>query len=83
MPGSLIIAVTQQQTGDLFITLLLITAFLFVACLSFRMPVELAVVVMIPVLISAMALDASMYAVGGTAAILAGVIMAKWFFIRA
>ena len=55
MPGELLVLLIQQRAGDQFLALVLIMLFLFVFCAAFRLPIELSLVVMLPLLLASMA----------------------------
>lgn len=82
LPGSLIVAITTQNTGSLFLTLIVIFLFLLIACAAFRIPIELTAVLVLPISIYFMAATSQFYVVGGVLAIYTGILFAKWIFIR-
>lgn len=80
--GLAIIAFTQNVTGSLFATLLIILVCLFLVCLVFRMPVELSGIVLLPLLIYLAAITDQFLALFGVLLIYLAVIFSKHFFLK-
>jgi hypothetical protein len=78
--GILLNAFTENITGSLFLTLLLILMFLLALCMMAQIPIEWTVVFMLPLLLYLMAYTSEFQAIGGFALIYTGIIIAKnWF----
>lgn len=80
--GQVIMYSVINITGSLFLSLLCVVMGLIALSLAFRMPIELTIPVITPLLIAIMAYTADFMTVGGVALIYIAVLMFKWFFIR-
>ncbi|MCA1800045.1 MAG: hypothetical protein LC650_01980 [Actinobacteria bacterium] len=82
VPGSVVLAMTNDVTGSLFLTLTAIMLLVFFACALFRMPMEVSLIVMLPLIIHTMAVSDQFLAIGGFAAMYAGVLFGKAMLAR-
>ena len=73
---------SDNVTGSVFISLLLIMVLLILVAMLFRLPIEVTAIILMPVLIVFMALTSEFLAVGGVVLIYLGVIFAKNFFLK-
>ena len=73
---------TYNVTGDLFTTLLLILIGIIAFALTFRIPLEFTVPIVMPMLIVFMAFSGQFLAIGGVMLIFMAIIFAKMFFIN-
>ena len=73
---------TNNVTGSVFLTGLLILIVLMVIAFMFRLPLELTVIFLIPIILVFMAFNTGWVAVGGLIFIYIAVILARNFFIR-
>jgi len=80
--AAFITQMTNNVTGSLFLSLLIIMVFFMLAALLFRLPIEFAAIILMPVLIVFMAATSDFLAVGGVFLIYLGVIFAKNFFLK-
>lgn len=80
--GNVIIGISSEVTGSVFLTLLLLLVGLFLFAFAFRMPLEVVAIVLLPFLIYLMAYDTLFLSAGGVLLIYLGVLFAKLFFVR-
>lgn len=77
-----LIHMTQNVTGSLFMTLLLIMIMMFGVLIALRMPLEFSAIVMLPMLLALMACEAGWMTITGLALIYLGILLGKNFFFR-
>lgn len=70
-------ALTYNITGSEFLTLLLIVLTLVAICLMFRMPIELSIPIILPLLIAISITTSEIVTVLGVALLYAAIILAK------
>ena len=80
--ATVLTSLTNNITGSLFLSLLMITILLLLICLLFRLPIEFSAVLLVPFFIVCMAATSDYLALGGTILIYLGIIMAKNFFLK-
>jgi len=81
--GYIVDHLTQNVTGDLFLSLLSIIIVLMVVCLAFQIPLEWSSLAVLPVLIGAVAYYSSFLPVLAVFLVYVSVIIAKnWLFNR-
>jgi len=74
-------AVTTNITGSDFITLLGLTIMILLFFMTFRIPIEVSAVLILPMLLIFMAFNNNIVAVGSIVLIYLGFLLAKNFFI--
>lgn len=74
--------VSNNITGSLFLTLLLIMILFLLIAMIFRLPIEFAIVILAPLFLVFMAATSSFLAVGGVMLIYLGIIFAKNFILK-
>ena len=67
-------------SGSLFISLLMLTLFLLSLCLAFNLPVEVSIVLVFPVMLSAALVTQQFITVAGVGMIYIAILMARRFF---
>lgn len=75
--GLVIQGITQDITGSLFFTLLMIVTFAVVVMLMFRIPVEFQALIIAPLLFTLMAYTGEFLAIGGVMLIFMAVVFAR------
>jgi hypothetical protein len=80
--GVIINYLTNNVTGDLFLTLLLILVCFLTFCMVFRIPLEYTVPLVLPLLLVYMSFTSQFLAVGGVLLIYSAVVFVKMFFIN-
>lgn len=80
--GTVIIGLTNNVTGSLFLTLLLIVILLLVVAALFRISIEWTAILVMPVLIVLMSYEGLFLPVGGVFVIYLAVILGKNFFFK-
>ena len=80
--GIIINSATENITGSLFITLLLIVLFLIAICLMFRIPVEFTIILILPLLLTVSAYSSDFISILGVLLIYLGIIFGKMFINR-
>ena len=73
---------TNDVTGSLFMSLLMIVFLILAFSLAFRIPMEYTAIFILPILIVSMAYFQQFLAIGGVILIYLGVVMAKNFFFK-
>lgn len=73
---------TNNLTGSLFLTLMLIMIFFILVALLFRLPIEFAIILILPLFLVFMAATSEFLAVGGVVLIYMGIIIAKNFILK-
>ena len=77
--GQVILGITANVTGNLFLTMLLILIVFLLVGFAFRAPMEWQAVYLLPLFIAFMAYSAEFLAVGGVVLMFLGAILAKNF----
>ena len=80
--ASIITDLTNNLTGSLFLTLMLIMVFFIVIALMFRFPIEISAIILAPLFLVFMASTGEFVAVGGVVLIYLGIIIAKNFILK-
>lgn len=80
--GQLFDASVVNLTGSEFMSMVLIMLLLFIFCIIFQLPIEVSVVVMIPMFVACLASGFSVGVIGGVAFIYFGVLVGKNFITR-
>lgn len=80
--GAIVVAFTNNVTGSLFLTLLMIVIVLTLFASIFRIPLEISATVILPLLLAYMAYSSEFMVVGGVMLIYLAVIFAKMFFLN-
>jgi predicted RND superfamily exporter protein len=75
-------AVTNNITGSEFLTLLGLILIILLLFLTFRVPIEISAIIILPMLLIFMAFNNSIWAAGGLLLIYLGVLFFKNFFIN-
>lgn len=79
--GTMIIGLTNNVTGDIYLTLFTIMMVVMLFFLALRIPVELSVILILPLLIVFMADGTSDWrAIGGITIIYLSLMFGKYFF---
>lgn len=79
--GMIYNAVNTNITGSVFLTLLLIVFAIILLFLAFRLPLEASAILVLPLLITFLAFESSLYTIGGVTLIYLGVLWAKNWLI--
>lgn len=77
--GEVMVGLTNNVTGSLFLTLVLILVIFVIIGSLFRVPIEWQAVYLYPLMIAFMAYSGEFLAIGGVMAMFLGVILAKQF----
>ena len=77
-----IIAGLEGLTGNMFTSLLLIVAFLFLICMAFRIPLEFTAIIILPLILTLWAYDAAWTSLGGLLLIYLSVLLMKNFVLK-
>ena len=77
-----IIDMTNNLTGSLFLSLMIIMVFFILITLLFRLPMEASAVILLPLFLTFMAATSEFVAIGGIILMYLGVIFAKNFFLK-
>ena len=80
--NTLLIEATNNLTGDIFITLLLLMIIIIAFFLMFRIPIEATAIFILPLLLTFMSYYSNFVAIGGLFLIYLAVLFAKNFFFR-
>lgn len=80
--GIILDSISYNITGDLFLTLLLITLLLLALCLMFRIPLEYSAIILLPLFIVSMAFTSQFLTIGGLTLLYIGVLVAKNFIVK-
>jgi hypothetical protein len=80
--GFVLVEMTTNLTGNLFLSLLLILFFLIVLSLALKIPVEYSAILILPVMFVLISYSSDFLAIGGSILIFLGIIFAKNFFIN-
>ena len=80
--ATLLTNITNNITGSLFLTLLLIMLFFIVVALIFRIPIEYTAVILTPLFLVFIAATSDFLAVGGLVLIYLGILFAKNFILK-
>lgn len=81
--GNLIVHGTDKLTGDLFLTLLMVLFVVLLIAFIFRLPLELMLIFVTPLILVYMAFaGGSWVAIGGVLLIILAIITAKNWFIK-
>ena len=80
--GALLSYFTTNNTGDLFVTLLLVMAVFLTMALMFRLPFEYTIPLVLPLLMVYMAYSGQFLAIGGIMLIYIAIVFTKMFFIN-
>lgn len=80
--GAIILNLSSDVTGSLFLALLLIAILYFGVILAMRIPLELGLVFIMPLLIVLMAFRTEFMVLGGVVIIILGFFFAYWFLGR-
>jgi len=80
--GDILTGLTNNVTGSLFLTLLMIMLFFILMTLLFRFPIEFSLVLLLPLFLGFMAATSDFLALGGVVLIYLGIVFAKNFFIK-
>lgn len=78
--GLLITTLTENVTGELFITLFLLVVAIILLAIASRIPIEFTAILVLPLLVGFLAFEQSFLAVAGVGFIYLGVLFAKNFF---
>ena len=79
--GVVLVAITNNITGSLFLTVLFLTFIIVALFAAFRVPIEVTALMIMPFLLVAMAYQSEFIAFGGVALIYMAVIFVKNFFL--
>lgn len=79
--GQVLLYMTTDITGSLFISLLLIMVIMIAFALALRIPVEFTAILLIPLFLTLMAFSSDFLAIGGILLIYLGILTAKNFFL--
>lgn len=80
--GIVVVSLTDNVTGSLFLTLLLIVMLLMSICILFRMPIEWSSLIVMPLLIVIGSFQGSFISVLGVFLIYAGILLAKYWIVN-
>jgi len=80
--GALLNYFTTNNTGDLFITLLVVLALFLTMALMFKIPLEYTLPLVLPLLMVYMSYSGQFLAIGGIALIYMAIIFTKMFWIN-
>ena len=80
--GVILISLTDNVTGSLFLTLLLILVTILSFCFLFRIPIEWSAVIVMPLLITFATIQGEFVSILGIFLIYMGVIFAKYYFVN-
>lgn len=80
--GSIIIGLTTNVTGSLFITTLLIFFIIMGFFATFRLPIEVSAILVLPFAIMVMAFTSEFIAIGGAMLIYIAILFSKRFFLN-
>jgi len=80
--STIIIDLTTNVTGSLFLSLLIITFFFILIALMFRLPMEASAVILLPLLLTFMATESQYIVVGGIILLYLGTILGKNFILK-
>jgi len=80
--GALLQYFTNNNTGDLFITLLLIMLIFLTFAFLFKIPLEYTLPLILPLLMVYMAYTSQFLAIGGIILIYLAIVFTKMFFIN-
>ncbi len=79
--GTLINSATTNLTGSLYLTFLILFVGLLLMLLAFRIPFEIGLIMVLPVLIMFSAFIAGFQLTLVLALLFVGIVLAKWFII--
>lgn len=74
-------AINTNITGSAFLTLLFIVALVLLLFLAFRIPIEGSTILVLPMLLTFLAFEESLFTIGGVFLIYVGVLFAKNWLI--
>lgn len=74
-------AINQNITGSAFLTLLCIIALVMLFFMAFHLPLEATAILVLPMLLTFMAFEESLFTLGGVFLIYMGVLLAKNWLI--
>lgn len=80
--GSLLDSATQDITGSMFLTLLIIFFILLVLGFATRLTMELLILFLTPMVLMLMGIDSGFSIIGGTFLMLIAVMMFKAFWLK-
>lgn len=80
--GTVIIGITNNVTGSIFLTLLLIVLLLLVAAALFRLSIEWTAIIIMPLLLVLMSYEGLFLPVGGVFLIYLAILLGKNFFFK-
>lgn len=80
--GLLFYHFTSNISGSLFMTVTALVFILILIGLVFGIPLELTVVLVLPILIGAMAFSREFVTIGGVILLYLAVVFAKWWVLR-
>lgn len=75
--GVVIMALTNNVTGNLFLTLLMILIFLVALCVAASIPIEWTVIFLLPLILYLFAYNSEFLQIAGFALVYIGVLLAK------
>lgn len=78
--SDIVVSLSNNGTGSLFLSLLLIVLFLMGLAMVFRIPMELTSILILPMLLTLMAFIGQFWTIGGVMLIYLALIMTKYFF---
>lgn len=80
--GIVLVHMTDNITGSLFLTLLLVLITILSFCLLFRIPIEWSSIIVLPLLITFASFQSDFISILGVFLIYMGVIFAKYYFVN-
>ena len=80
--GSMLVYTTENITGSEFLTYLGLVMFFLGLCLMFKMPLEITIPILYPLLIVLAMNDANFMSILGVAIIYTGILIYQRFFTR-
>ena len=80
--GVILTKATENNTGNLFITVLIVFVILFAVLLMLRVSLEISALLLLPLLITCMAFMGEFVIIGIAVIFLLGIIFTKMFLVR-
>lgn len=78
--GQIVTLMTNQGTGSLFLTFLLIVLSIMLLAMVFRIPLEFTAIIILPITLTLMSFIGNFWTFGGVLLIYLAILGAKYFF---